>query len=200
MLLRTSWREWLIIGSLALIAIFTFQNTAFSQQCRPRSISGTGSGNSYGVFFNGELYSQHSTPRGAVRQMELLMTDAPQAQVVILAYLWGVWQDNQGNDCAPRSVRPPWPIGLVPPPFAFDSVVTIPDSLSMTVPEEFQFSAVLWSEGIAYVCVEAGVIEAKVAEDRSQACAIREGASLGVCNTPQPLPTIGRAEPCPSAF
>jgi hypothetical protein len=89
-------------------------NVAFGQQCKARPISGTGTASSYAVFLNGERYSQHTTARRAVIQMEVLMEAEPLAQVVVMEYLWGIWQDNQKRDCAPRSERPPWPLSLLP--------------------------------------------------------------------------------------
>jgi len=189
-----------MIRALALLLLLAAPLDA--QQCRARPISGTApnSGGAIGVFLDGELVGQHTTARGAVLRMETLMEADSTAQVVIMEYLWGIWQDQQKRDCGPRSARPPWPIGLQPPPFAFDSVVTMPDPMTMTLPEDFLFSAVLWLDDVPYVCVESGVIEAKLAEDGSRACEIREGASLGVCNTPFRLPIVGASEPCPSAF
>ena len=243
---------WQVVALLVLCA-----SPAYGQQCKARPISGTApnSGGSLGVFLNGELTTQHTTARGAVRAAEALMEVDSLAQVVVVDYLWMIYQTNKGADCAPRSPRPPWPISLVgcpscpptvtvhdtvpdplteaalascqaelglcsmaladalaridsllalpapepvlPPP---DSVVVLPDSLAMVVPDTFLFTAVLWLEDVAYVCVDAGVVEAKIAEDRSRACAIQGGARSGACLTAQPLLTVGREEPCPSAF
>ena len=58
------------------------------------------------------------------------------AQVVVMEYLWGIWQDNQKRDCAPRSERPPWPISLsgecpsCPPAETMFVTDTIPDPVT----------------------------------------------------------------------
>lgn len=102
------------LWQMAALAVLLWAGPAYGQQCKARPISGTGSGSSYAVFLNGERYSEHTTARRAVIQMEVLMEAEPLAQVVVMEYLWGIWQDNQKRDCAPRSARPPWPISLLP--------------------------------------------------------------------------------------
>jgi hypothetical protein len=111
-----------------------------------------------------------------------------------------------------------------PEPVPVDSLVLLPDSLrfqfsvdpttqdtswvtvnpsdaSLILPgREFQMSAVLWVADVPYVCVAEGTIEARISPDRSRACPISDGATLGPCETPQPLLQITSIEQCPSIW
>ncbi len=169
------------------------------QACRARPISGTGSGSSFGVYKNLNLVSSHTTARRAVAMGETLLEADTTAQVVLVEYLWMIFQDNQGNDCAPRSRRPPWPLALRAAPPPLDSVTAIPDSASMVVPEQTRFASVLWKDGLPWVCHDYGPLwEAKIAEDRSRVCAVSDGARFQLCDTPQPVLEITSEQECPS--
>ena len=193
----------LLIASRSTPEPFTIEISVVEQAntCRARPISGTGSGSSYGVFLDGQLASSHTTPRRAISKGEALLDADSTAQIVVIEYLWMIFQDNKANDCAPRSERPPWPIALraVPPPP--DSVVVLPDSASLIVADSVQMTAVLWIEGLPWVCPEYGPLwEAKLAANRSRACAVSDGARFHLCDTPQPVLEITSEQECPSIW
>ncbi len=201
MVVATVYGTTLLIASRAGPEPFVIEIAVVDDQqaCKARPISGTGTGSAFGVYKNLTYVSGHTTARRAVAKGETLLEADSTAQVVLVEYLWMIFQDNKGNDCATRSRRPPWPLALRAAPPPPDSVQVVPDTLSMVVPDSVRLTSVLWINDSPWVCPRYGPLwEAKFAADRSRACAVSDGARFHLCDTPQPVLEITSEQECPS--
>ncbi len=187
----------LAFGLLLLVA-----DAARSQQCDLDQVSAFSPRGPWYITVNGVERSHHDRENTARRAARDTLRKYALASVYVEIGILAHFDARPSAGCnlppPPEPAPEPEPPAPEPEPAPLDSVVVLPDELDLQIDETYQLSAVIWLDELPYVCIDEGVIEAKIAEDRSQACAISGGARLDNCLTPQPALRIERSEPCPS--